>query len=75
MVFETIAALIADRIECEVSEITAESSFKELGIDSLDTVDLLMQLEDELGVSVEPEESIKTVGQLVELIEAEQAKQ
>ena len=75
MVFETIAALIADRIECEVSEITTESSFKELGIDSLDTVDLLMQLEDELGVSVEPEESIKTVGQLVELIEAEQAKQ
>ena len=75
MVFETIAALIADRIECEVSEITAESSFKKLGIDSLDTVDLLMQLEDELGVSVEPEESIKTVGQLVELIEAEQAKQ
>ena len=70
MVFQAIAELIADRIECDVSSITPESSFQELGIDSLDTVDLLMQLEDKLGVTIELEESVATVGDLVELIES-----
>ena len=45
MVFEAIAELVAERVEKNVSEITPESSFKELGIDSLDTVELLMNLE------------------------------
>ena len=45
MVFEAIAELVAERVEKDVSEITPESSFKELGIDSLDTVELLMNLE------------------------------
>ena len=44
MVFETIAKLLADRLDCEVSEIKAEDTFHDLGIDSLDTVDLLMNL-------------------------------
>ena len=70
MVFQAIAELIADRTECDVNSITPESSFQDLGIDSLDTVDLLMQLEDKLGVTIELEESVTTVGDLVKLIEA-----
>ena len=35
MVFETIAKLLADRLDCEVSEIKAEDTFHDLGIDSL----------------------------------------
>ena len=73
MALKAIAELIADRTECDVDSITTESSFQELGIDSLDTVDLLMQLEDKLGVEIELEESVTTVGELVDLIEAEQA--
>ena len=49
MVFEAIAELVAERVEKDVSEITPESSFKELGIDSLDTVEMLMNLEDKTG--------------------------
>ena len=56
MVFETMAKLLAERLECSASEIKMESSFKELGIDSLDTVDLLMGLEVELNFSVELDE-------------------
>ena len=53
MVFEAIAELVAERVEKDVSEITPESSFKELGIDSLDTVELLMNLEDKLDMEIE----------------------
>ena len=52
MVFEAIAELVAERVEKDVSEITPESSFKELGIDSLDTVELLMNLEDKLDMEI-----------------------
>ena len=67
MVFEAIAELVAERVEKDVSEITPESSFKELGIDSLDTVELLMNLEDKLDMKVE------TVGDLVAFIESKRA--
>ena len=67
MVFEAIAELVAERVEKDVSEITPESSFKELGIDSLDTVELLMNLEIELDQKVE------TVGDLVAFIESKRA--
>ena len=45
MVFEAIAELVAERVEKDVSEITMDSKFQDLGIDSLDTVELLMNLE------------------------------
>ena len=69
MVFEAIAELVAERVEKDVSEITMESNFRDLGIDSLDTVELVMNLEDELGVTIEMSTQLQTVGDLVKLIE------
>lgn len=69
MVFEAIAKLIAERNDCDVSEITRESTFADLGIDSLDTVEMLMKLEDEIGVEVELDQKVETVGDLVTFIE------
>ncbi len=69
MIFEAIAELIAERNDCDVSEITMDSSFKDLGIDSLDTVEMLMNLEDKLGKEIELEEKVETVGDLVRYIE------
>ena len=46
MVFEKIAALLAEKLECEVSTITMETKFADLGIDSLDVMELLMSLEE-----------------------------
>ena len=59
MVFEAVQELLADRLECDASEITMDSTFHDFGIDSLDTVDLLMELEDKL----------ETVGDLVNFVE------
>ena len=73
MVFEAIAKLIAERNDCDVSEITAESTFQDLGIDSLDTVEMLMKLEDEIGVEVELDQKVETVGDLVAFIESKRA--
>ena len=74
MVFEAIAELVAERVEKDVSEITPESSFKELGIDSLDTVELLMNLEDKLDMEIELVlQKVETVGDLVAFIESKRA--
>ena len=73
MVFEAIAELVAGRVEKDVSEITMESNFRDLGIDSLDTVELLMNLEDKLGIEIELDQKVETVGDLVAFIESKQA--
>lgn len=69
MVFEAIAELIAERNDCDKSDITMDSSFRDLGIDSLDTVEMLMNLEDKLGKEIELEQAVETVGDLVRYIE------
>ena len=74
MIFNAIAELIAERNDCDVSEITMESSFKDLGIDSLDTVEMLMELEDKVGQEIELEEKVETVGDLVRYIEEKYGK-
>ncbi len=74
MVLESVQKVIAERLEIETSEVTPEKTFTELGIDSLDTVELLMELEDEIGMEIELEESVATVGELVAAIEAKKAE-
>ncbi len=69
MLFEAIAKLIAEHNDCDASEITMESSFTDLGIDSLDTVEMLMSLEEQLGFEIELDEKVDTVGDLVRFIE------
>ncbi len=70
MVFEAIAELIADHNDCDVSEIKMETTFQELGIDSLDTVEMIMQLEDKLDKEIELDQKVETVGDLVKFVEA-----
>ena len=69
MVFEAVAKVVAERTDCAVEDVKMESTFKELGIDSLDTVELLMNLEDELGIEIELSEKVETVGDLVNFVE------
>ncbi len=68
--FEKIAAMLAEHVDCDVSTISRETTFEALGIDSLDTVELVMQLEDELDVALELEEKVETVGALVDFVES-----
>ena len=70
MIFEKLAAIIAERLECDVGTITADTTFDGLGVDSLDMVEMVMQIEEDLGIEVEMSEKIATVGELVKFIES-----
>ena len=70
MVFEKVAKTIAEHISCSEDLIAMDSTFESLGIDSLDTVEMVMQLEEELGIQIELDQKLVTVGELVKFIEA-----
>ena len=69
MTFEKVAKILADYKDMDVSGITMDSSFTDLKLDSLDTVEIIMNLEDEFGVSIEMSEDLKTVGDIVALLD------
>ena len=56
--YEKLVNYAAKQLELDASEITPDSTFESLGIDSLDTVEMVMDLEDELGIELELEEKI-----------------
>ena len=68
-----VKAIIVDKLGVEESEVTTEASFtNDLGADSLDTVELIMEFEKEFGISIpdDQDEKIGTVGDAVSYIEA-----
>ena len=68
--FEKIRSYLAAQLDISPDEITRETTFESLGIDSLDTVEMLMNLEDKLGAEIELSQKVETVGDLVRYIEA-----
>jgi len=68
--FEKIAKYLANQMDIAPEDIAPETTFESLGIDSLDTVEMVMDLEDELGVELELEEKIATIGELVAFVES-----
>lgn len=72
-VAERVKAIIVDKLSVEETEITNEASFtNDLGADSLDTVELIMEFEKEFGISIPDDqaEKITTVGDAIAYIEA-----
>lgn len=69
MVFEKVAALIAEKIDSDVADIKPETKFEDLGIDSLDVTELAMSIEDEFDIEFEVSQEITTVAELVAEVE------
>lgn len=72
MTFEKVRAILAEQLDLEEDQITPESQIvDDLGADSLDIVDLVMNLEDEFDTEIPDEaiEGMKTVGDVVKFIE------
>ena len=67
-----VVAIIVDKLGVEESEVTMESNFtNDLGADSLDTVELIMEFEKEFNISIPDDqaENIGTVGQAISYLE------
>lgn len=69
MTIEKVKELLADHLEMDVSEITEDSTFEDLGIDSLDAVEIMMEMEDEFGIEIKPAEVGKSVKELIDYID------
>ena len=69
--YDKVKEIIIDKLGVEDSKITLESKFiEDLGADSLDTVELIMQFEEEFGIEIPDEEAenLLSVGQAVDFI-------
>jgi acyl carrier protein len=67
-----VKAIIVDKLGVEESEVTNEASFtNDLGADSLDTVELIMEFEKEFNISIPDDqaEQISTVGHAIKYVE------
>ncbi len=70
MYFDIIAKIVSERIGCDLAVVKPESKFSELGIDSLDTVELLMDLEDKIGIEIELDQKVETIDDLDKFIQS-----
>lgn len=73
---QRVSDIIIDKLGVEASEITPEASFtNDLGADSLDTVELIMEFEKEFSISIPDDkaEKIQTVGDAVSFLEEAEA--
>ena len=68
MEFEKIRDIIAKKMEIEPASITPETSFESMKVDSLDMVEIVMDIEEAFDISIESGENLNTVQDLVDYI-------
>ncbi len=64
-----IVKIIAEYLDKEESEISTSATFTEIGLDSLDIMEIVMQMQEELDCKIELSQEITTIDQLVSHIE------
>lgn len=70
MTLEKVKKILADHLEMDEAEINADTTLDELGVDSLDAVEIVMELEDEFGIEIQSDEIGNSVKDFVDYIES-----
>jgi acyl carrier protein len=68
-IYGTIIKLLAEHTGKDAAEFTPETTFESLGIDSLETVEMVMELEEELDVELELDQKVATIAELTAFVE------
>ncbi len=69
MLFEEIREVICEQLEIEKEEVTLDTTFEELGADSLDLFQIVIELEEKYGIQIEEVEGLKTIRDAVKYVE------
>jgi len=69
MLFEEIKEVICEQLGIEKDEVKLETSFEELGADSLDLFQIVIELEEKYSIQIEDVEGLKTIKDAVEYVE------
>lgn len=70
MIFEKIKKIIVEQLGADENEVTMETSFSDLEMDSLDLFQIIIEIEEQFDIQIEDAESIKTVGEAVKYVES-----
>ncbi|WP_111921452.1 acyl carrier protein, partial [Clostridium cochlearium] len=65
MIIDKVLEIIGEQLGIDVQELNTETSFEELGVDSLDLFQIVIEIEEEFDIQIEDAESIKTIGDAV----------
>ena len=68
MIFEKLAALLSEQFGVDVDSITMDTSFEDLGADSLDIVEMTMAVEEEFGLEDMDEEELSGISTVADLV-------
>ncbi|MBQ6808635.1 MAG: acyl carrier protein [Firmicutes bacterium] len=75
LTLEKLIEFIAEQLDKDAAEINADTTLESLGIDSLGTVELVMNLEDVIGMEIELDEKLLTVGEFCAFVQKKQQAQ
>lgn len=70
MILNKVKEIMVENLSLEADDITLESTFESLEIDSLDTFQLVIEIEEQFGISVESPENMKSIKDVVDYIES-----
>ena len=65
---EIVKQILQENMDIDPATVNADSTFDSLGVDSLDMVELVCELEDQLGIDFGEPEGLETLGQMIEYV-------
>jgi len=69
MIIDELKEIISNKMDIDVEDITEASTLEELKVDSLDAVEIIMDIEDKYDIAIDSIDEIKTVGDIVREVE------